>query len=263
MVNLGKGVISLTALGRGNKWYKHLLLYRCRGLRRFLPETRRYSAMALWRMLRRYQTVVIKPLAGSGGNGVIKVSKINPVYYRVHTQNHYKILKGRAALAHYLAKRLHRGRSYLVQRYIHLAKVQGKPFDFRYIVQRKRGERRWVITGKHGKIAQRGYFVTNLQKGGKIVTVKQALAHSNIPYANTGQSMAQLDRLALGAARCLTRRFRGQTIWGHDLGIDQRKRIWLIEANATPLTGGFRYLADKSMLRTIERYKAYNRRARG
>ncbi|WP_134684311.1 YheC/YheD family protein [Brevibacillus migulae] len=261
-MNLGKGVISLTASLRGNKWYKHLLLCRCRGLKRFLPVTQPYSAWTFWRMLRRYQAVIIKPMVGSGGNGVIKVWRINAWYFRVHAQNHSKILKGRAALAQYLAKKLPRGRRYLVQRFIPLARVQGSPFDFRYIVQRKRGDRRWVITGKHGKIARRGYFVTNLQKGGKIVTVNQALSRSNVPQINVRRSMVQLDRLALGAARCLTRRFPGQTIWGHDLGVDRRGRAWLIEANATPLTGGFRYLADKTMMRTIERYKAYNRRTR-
>ncbi|RKL69118.1 hypothetical protein CR203_03525 [Salipaludibacillus neizhouensis] len=54
-------------------------------------------------------------------------------------------------------------------------KVNKKPIDFRYIVQRRGTKTKWVITGTYGEIARAGFIITNLKKGARVVTVREAL----------------------------------------------------------------------------------------
>ncbi|MDQ0061704.1 YheC/YheD family protein [Paenibacillus harenae] len=241
---------------RRNKWYKHQLLMNSPALARFLPKSYRYSPANLSKMLNLYPEIILKPVVGSGGVGIIKVSKGNEGVYHVHTLGFKQKVTGRDSLVP-LINRLTGKRSFLIQYCIPLAKVGGKLIDFRYIVQRSKGDSKWIITGKHAKIGKEGYVVTNLQQGANVETVRRALQQANIK--NIGKTMADLDYLSLQASKVFSRTFGSQTIWGYDLAVDVNGKVWMIEANCTPLVGGFRYLQNQSMYRTIRRYQAMNR----
>lgn len=191
---------------RRDKWYKHQLLMESQKLAKYLPETQIYTKESFWRMMKQYRAVIIKPLDGDGGEGILKISKIGNGRYEVHYQKQKELMEDSIHLERYLQKKQKGKPPSLVQTYIPLARVNGNPIDFRYIVQRKRGERKWVITGNHGKVAQKGYLVTNLQQGADIVTVEEALIKSNIKNLNLKKTMAELDYLSLAASSCLTHR---------------------------------------------------------
>lgn len=223
---------------------------------RFLPKSYRYSPANLLKMLNQYPEIIVKPVVGSGGVGIIKVSTGSDGSYSVHTLRRQEKTAGGDALVALINKLTGR-RSFLIQYCIPLAHVQGKLIDFRYIVQRNKGESKWIITGKHAKIGKEGYVVTNLQQGANVETVRRALQKANIK--NIEKTMADLDYLSLKASKVFSRTFGSQTIWGYDLAVDVNGKVWMIEANCTPLVGGFRYLKDQSMYRTIRRYQAMNR----
>lgn len=223
---------------------------------RFLPKSHRYSPSNLSKMLNLYPEIILKPVVGSGGVGIIKVSTASAGVYHVHTMGHYEKVVGQDALKA-LINKLKGKRTLIIQYCIPLAKVEGKLIDFRYIVQRNKGESKWIITGKHAKIGKEGSVVTNLQQGANVETVRRALRQANVK--NIGKTMADLDYLSLKASKVFSRTFGSQTIWGYDLAVDVKGKVWMIEANSTPLVGGFRYLKDPSMYRTIRRYQAMNR----
>ncbi|MEH7346759.1 YheC/YheD family protein [Bacillus sp. JJ1532] len=242
-----------------DKWYKHQILLECKELVKFLPETHLYTKDRFWEMMSRYKEIMIKPTRGNGGRGIIKVSKITDEIYEVHLRKRQTTIMEEKSLEQFLQERLG-GREFLVQICISLAKVKGNPIDFRYIVQRKREELDWVITGKHGKVAQDGYIITNLQNGATVVTVEEALLNSNITNLDLEKTLAALDDLSLAVAKCYTNEFDTHKIWGFDLAVDESGHVWLIEANSIPLVGGFRYLEDLSMYNKILWYKAYNQK---
>lgn len=210
-------------------------------------------------MLNRDKIVIIKPSKGSWGNGVLKISKLDNEKYEVHGGNQIKIFKGKKQLERYLSL-IKRRRATLIQYCIPLATINGKPMNFRYVVQRKRGDNNWEITGKHGKIAQDGYFITNVQRGSHIVTVETALLRSNITNLKLEKIISDLDRLALRLAKYLTPRYKSQFIWGFDLAVDKKGKVWLIEANCGPQINAFYTLEDSSMIKKIESFLAYNSR---
>src|SRR5690606_6475257 len=100
--------------------------------------------------------------------------------YEIHYENHVKRVSGRSK-AYRFVKRRSKGHSMILQRYIHLAKTRGRPFDLRVMVQKKPGRSRWKVTGMLAKVAGRRYIVTNIRRsGGKVVSAKTALRRSNV-----------------------------------------------------------------------------------
>ncbi|WP_066300375.1 YheC/YheD family protein [Bacillus sp. FJAT-29937] len=246
---------------RRNKWDKHQLLLQCEDLAQYLPETYIFSINRFWEMMNAYKEVVIKPSGGTAGRGLMKVMEASTNKYIVHVENREIIIEGKSKLERFLQKR-RIGRNSLVQYCIPLAKIDGKPIDFRYIVQRKQEETEWVITGKNGKVAQSGYFVTNLMQGAEFLAVDETLLNSNIQNLDLVKTMADLDHLAIAVSNCLLHTYKDQAIWGHDLAVDEFGRVWFIEANWAPYLGGFSRFRDSSMYNKIISYKNYNRRLR-
>ncbi len=212
-------------------------------------------------MLNKHQDVVIKPIIGSFGKNVIRISLIKSGVYKVHEDANSKIIKGRKKLELFLKEKT--GKTpFLVQYCIQLATVNDMSLDFRYIVQRRGTETDWEITGKHGKVAKSGFFITNLNKGASVVAVEEALKLCHNDNVDINQVMNKLEWLSLNCAKCLTSYFPRHTIWGLDLAVDRNGKVWIIEVNANPKVEGFSFLNDLSMYQTIKKYQAYNKNYR-
>ncbi|MBT2686838.1 YheC/YheD family protein [Bacillus sp. ISL-47] len=240
-----------------DKWFKHQLLMEDPSVRNYNPETVTFTKENLYLMLEHHQELIIKPIFGSAATAIRKVTKLDEGEYKVHFEKNTVIIKGLKWLYKYLARRK-RGHS-IIQACIPLAEVNGRPIDFRYIVQRKKDTADWILTGKHAKIAGSGYFVTNLSKEGSVLSVEEALEKSNIKDVNIQKVMEELDHVSMVATECLARHFEDHLLWGYDLAADKSGRVWIIEANSTPLMGGFKYLKDLSMYETINSIREFNK----
>jgi len=269
-----------------SKLKKYRLLAKSERLLPHLPATRPFSREALDSFLTEYGRVVVKPAGGSGGKGVLFVS-ITKSGYRLRSGKTAKTVRSLERLYKLLRAKAKR-RRHLVQRKIRLARVDGRPFDVRVMVQRKRKRRKWKITAKLVRIAGRGWLITNTARsGGRVTTFAGALRRSDIrgvlrktvgghdagadgagagglPDAganggtNGGGGLRRLerriDRLCLRAARRLGRRCRSLRVVGFDIGLDREGHPWIIEANFRPSKKLFKRLKDKSLYRRIMRY---------
>jgi len=204
-------------------------------------------------MLNKYGDVIIKPSASFGGKGVMQVSAEREGRYSLHSDKKVKVFGSLKELSAYLKrKHLH---SYIVQRRISLAKANGRPFDLRVMVQRRK-KSDWTVTGKLAKIAGKGYIVTNIERSkGKVVSVKKAIQSSKISGKYSKALMSKIDKVALRTAKHLHKYYKWIHMTGVDMGLDHKGRIWIIEANFDPATSLFLKLKDKSMYRKIISYK--------
>ncbi|PGM93713.1 YheC/YheD family protein [Bacillus cereus] len=209
----------------------------------------------LWFLLDKYRHVVLKPISGSLGTGIIKIVKDSDEQYEMQYRN--KIRKGldkRQLFTH--VKQKMKPKPYLVQAYIQLAQVEYCPFDVRVIVQRKKNECAYTVTGIYAKVAQEGYFTTNLAKKGKVFTLQQAIDCSDIKKVTTIDDVWQnIDCAAVTVAQKLGEVAPLHCIWGLDVGIDFHGKLWIIEVNSNPGMKGFKRLKNKSMYKTIQAYK--------
>lgn len=118
--------------------------------------------------------VVVKPVVGAGGHGVIKVTQ-NEYGYAYTYYSQTKRFASFAALIGALNKQ-RKGRAYIIQKGIYLATVNGRPIDYR--VKYVKTEKGWVYRAIVGRIARKGLFVTNLCRGGTLVTAAQGISSS-------------------------------------------------------------------------------------
>lgn len=63
-----------------NKWLKTAALLSDPRIAGHIPATRIYNTSNLHQMLNKYGYVVVKPVVGTGGSGVIKVTKSGSTY---------------------------------------------------------------------------------------------------------------------------------------------------------------------------------------
>lgn len=229
-----------------DKWINYRLL-KDSPLAEVLPDTGLLSRDTLWTFLDKYGAVVLKPCDGSFGYGVISVSKLGKKRYRIHSENRKETAEDRRSLiAGVKSKTL--PRKYIIQRQIRLAQINGRPFDFRVMAQR-RPDSEWKVTGTYAKVAEKGYFVTNV--AGAILPVSTAMERCGMSSLDVTPA---LERTALLAAMRLNRQYPELRMVGFDIGLDAGGGIWIIEANFKPLLFPFRMLKDKSAYRTIMAY---------
>ena len=154
-------------------------------------------------MLNRHRAVYIKPINGSRGAGIIKVSKRNK-YYAVKTNDHQAenpYFSGRCLEGHTGSPP---GRQLIIQQAI---RVSGKPhFDSRLLIQKDR--RQYLVSNRY----RRSHW-SKFQNNHQSATGGQAVSLSQIPSSRgfSGQQTAAIkeEMEMAGSCRlleCLSRR---------------------------------------------------------
>ncbi|MEI7024297.1 YheC/YheD family protein [Paenibacillus sp. y28] len=233
-----------------SKWRRHQALSRDSRIRRHIPETSLYSRQALLSALRRHRVVFVKPVFGSFGKGILRISR-GRAGYTVQSGTRKTTVAGRQQVVQ-MVSRYTGGRSYMIQRGISLLSMGRRPIDFRLLLLRPR--RRWQIMGTMGKLAARGKIVTNFSSGGRPLTWDRALKAGLGLRARPRRSLLRrMNRLGMHIARRFRRKYDGTRKMGIDFAIDRRQRIWLLEINTNPRYELFRYHAKRGLYRRISR----------
>lgn len=229
-------------------------------LQRYLPESHLFRGLAsLKSMLAKYPVVFLKPIKGSLGKGIIRISRMNGGTYVTHSTQKYGTRKtsydSLAKLSNALTGKMKTTR-YQIQQGLHLLEIGSRPVDFRALVQ-KNGSGVWSITSVVARTAGSQHFVSNLARGGTLSKVKEAIERSNLPTAIKQKAGARLQKAALDIAEGLDNRIPAHFgELGIDLAMDQTGRIWLLEVNSKPSKNDNTPLGDNkirpSVLRLIE-----------
>lgn len=212
-----------------SKWLKTEALLSDPRIAGYIPKTVRFSAPALRQMLRLYGNVVIKPVVGGGGYGVIRVFRHWQGYaftYMSTTSSYAGFSDMYRALIRVKVKR-----KYLIQQGISLARIGGRPIDYRVKVV-KNGNH-WEFRSMVGRLARPGLFVTNLCKGGTMLSCSEGLRRS-LPKVRTRAKRSEMRSLTLHCIGLLERRFPGIGQLGFDYAVDRQGRIWILEVNTRP-----------------------------
>src|SRR5690625_3607713 len=211
------------------KLTKHHFMMRSRDLVPALPQTRKMNRQNFILFLTRYRHIIAKPSHGSGGAGVMSIHSLGNGQYRVHYGMSKRTIKGIQA-TYIFVQRKSKG-LYVVQQKINLARIDGKPFDLRVMVQRKK-DSSWTVTSILAKIAGSGYFITNLVRSkGRALPLTAAIRRSNISNrrdASIRRIEYQIRRLALKVVDRMQKHYRLNTV-GIDMGVDSQGKVWIIE----------------------------------
>lgn len=212
-----------------SKWLKTAALLANPYLARHIPPSRLFSAANLRKMLNRHGTVVIKPVRGGGGLGVMKISRAGGGYRCTYMARTHAFRSYASLLRH--VNRSRRGRAYLIQKGIHLASIGGRPIDYRVKYVKANGV--WTFRSMVGRVARRGLFVTNLCRGGMRLSAAQGIRRS-LSSRSIRAKKREMRHLTKTATALLESRFPGIAQLGYDYGIDRNGHIWILEVNTRP-----------------------------
>lgn len=265
LANLGCKFINPPLIG---KWQTYHILSASEELKKFVPDTKRASNYEqIDRMLRKYGSVYIKPINGSMGRNIIKVSRGTNAgsyqyQYKVNHQPRTGYASNRNALRQNL-RRIMRGHTYIVQQQINLLRVNGSICDVRVMVQ-KDGDGNWSVTGKAFRIGPRGSITSNISGGGTGGKVGFVLKR-RFPDAQVRERIInEVDQLAVEAARALEKETGAIGELGIDIGIDVQGKVWFIEANLKPARKVFILIGEPSVRRmTVRKPMLYARHLAG
>lgn len=234
-----------------SKGLKTKVLLKNESIRRFVPDTQKFTKENLRSMINRYGMVYVKPDRGTYGMGVIKAEMENPRYFA------YQINQKRLTFNHFDAfytslARLIQKRSYLIQKGIHLLKHNNRRFDIRVMVQLS-PDNQWEATGVIGRLGHPKKIVTNYHSGGKPMDVHKLL-ESHASASRREAVIQEMKGLGLRIARHMKKSYPYLRQIGVDIGLDRSLTPWIIEVNVKPDPYIFNQLKDKKMYRKVISY---------
>ncbi|WP_206922596.1 YheC/YheD family endospore coat-associated protein [Alicyclobacillus suci] len=178
--------------------------------------------------------IVVKPVSGRQGKGIFYIRRQAPnrqaARYRVIESGVTKFYTA-SELTSVMNLRL-RTTDYLMQPFIVSQTKDGATYDFRIHVQKdKTGD--WTLTAVYPRMASANSVIPNLSSGG--YTMFPELFFQREFGARSSAMFAELADFGIGLARHLER-VSGQSYdeLGIDVGIDERRRLWLYEVNWRP-----------------------------
>jgi len=231
---------------------------------RYLPEShslRNYTMLKS--MCSRYTNVFLKPVRGSLGKGIIRITHLDSTNYQVmyatsagtRRQQFTSLVK----LFSTISAKMKTVR-YQIQQGLQLIEIQKRPVDFRALVQ-KNASGKWTITSIVARTAGNHHFVSNLARGGTLSTVGEAVAKSNLQAGVSRQEAAQrLQQAALNIARGVDTQIPAHFgELGIDLAMDTAGRVWLLEVNSKPSKNDNTPLNDNKIRPSVRMMIQYSR----
>ncbi|KAB2337113.1 YheC/YheD family protein [Cytobacillus depressus] len=214
----------------------HSFLFSEEFLLPYLPETMQADEASLKILSQKHEVIFIKPIHGSQGRNIIKVSKDDENLlaqlssangsdssYVFHDYSQfYKWIHP------FLTKR-----AYIAQAGIPLMKYKNNQLDFRILCHRN-FQNRWKATSAVARISADHHFVSNIARGGELMKPVQLLStFSNRQTAI--QQLALMKELAVETATIISQNTDGYVgELGIDIGVDEGGKLWIIEVNAKP-----------------------------
>ncbi|KIL36780.1 hypothetical protein SD71_05940 [Cohnella kolymensis] len=232
-------------------------------LQRYLPESHSLNNFAMLKsMCSKYGTVFLKPVTGSLGKGIIRISRFGDGWQASHATvsgTKRQIFSSLAKLYSSIAEKVKSVR-YQIQQGLSLMEIGARPVDFRALTQ-KDAKGNWVTTSIVSRTANTDHFVSNLARGGTLSTVKATVANSNLPAMIRADAFRRLRAAALDIARGIDTYIPAHFgELGIDLALDSSGRVWLLEVNSKPSKNDNTPLHEgkiRPSVRTMIRYARY------
>nr|WP_246246176.1 YheC/YheD family protein [Paenibacillus lemnae] len=238
-----------------NKWTVHQALYTLRRFRPHLPETMLVQSLGdVTRMLQHHPAVYLKPINGTGGRGILRISRGSGSHsaYEIRGRNaNRSIITPRkvpaAMLGSFLAGWDVKGR-YLVQEAIPLELPSGRVHDYRMLVQ-KNGFGEWEVTGCVGRVGALNSVTSNLHGGGRAMVMSELLNEWITDPQKREKVNEEASRLGIDVSMFLEEQYGALCELALDLAIDRSGRILLLEVNPKPSREVFSQIGDKAAYR--------------
>lgn len=214
-----------------DKWKMHQLLSYSPYLQIHLPETLIYREMEDFQsFLSRHSNILVKPIDGSWGKDIRKISRISGGWVLSHMgkQKKRKYNNEQDLLSHLKNNLI--PSEYIIQRGIDLLSINKRLIDFRIILV-KDGFGKWKQMGFVTRYGKTKSIVTNISAGGYAekgeVTLKNRMQMTDEEVSSLKKKMHKI-----AYEICMTLdRYGHYGNLGIDMALDTNNHLWIIEVN--------------------------------
>lgn len=224
--------IRFTGYASGNKWtIQQHLLASDQLAHHLLPTKPMRSVNDAIAFCRQYGTIMIKPINGKGGKGIIKLSCSDNSWKL--QRNGKAVLTGSERSIGAILRRAAGGNGYLLQRWIDIRNPDGHVFDIRALVQ-KNGSGEWQTSGMAVRVGPPSSITSNISGGGRAYETKKYL-QKLFEKDKVDELINKLCELSQHIPSHLESDYGKRfTEFGLDFAIDRSGELWLLEANIKP-----------------------------
>lgn len=214
----------------------HNLLYSEEHMQPYLPETSMAEESAIKKMLNKHGKLYIKPIHGSQGRNIIRITLNGEEILAELSSGSRKEetlqFENYTRFTHWF-KQQQKKRIFLAQQAIPLQTYKNRQLDFRVLCN-KNFQDTWKATSAVARISAEQQFVSNIARGGE--AMKPLRIFSALSDQKTAiQQLALMKELAVEAASIISQKCVGLIgELGVDIGIDQLGKLWIIEVNSKP-----------------------------
>lgn len=230
---------------RFDKWTVYQALARFQHTNSFHPESALFSSQALALFLTKYPFCYVKHIRSIGGKKVCRLERAGAFYTCKMGGSIIKRWKFSkiSRLFRFLRKKF--GKRLIIQGGITLARLNGKPFDIRVLVQ-KDVNARWVISALSFRVAAPEAVVTNVAAGAQKITLAP-----DDDLLGCGIALDSLQHMAFKTLDALEAFYGSLGEVGLDMALDNDGKLWLLEANLQPSSSGYQKTATLGLCNQI------------
>ena len=193
----------------------------------FLP-TNKYTLSSFKKMISTCKEVLLKPINGSQGIGIIKVNRSLECVEVTKDGEHHATFTSLILFHDWI---MAKETTFILQPFLKLHTANQEPYDLRVLLQKgKNGE--WVDRFRairHGGV---GKITANLATGGAILQYKEWLEQ----FSNEEQHEleATITRLVRNLSKEIDKKFHPLFEIGVDIAIDCNLNPWILDINSKP-----------------------------
>jgi hypothetical protein len=185
------------------------------------------SADDVFLFLDRYNKIILKPVRGHHGNGLMSLEKDN-AHFLLRFEDRIRRFDA-DQLRDYVSKIRVR---MLMQKFIDCKLKSGEPYDFRIHLQKNR-DGNWGITTIIPRVGSRARVITNLSQGSQMIDYASFM--KNVFEEEEAVMRRKIEVFSMNFVRHFGELYsHGFDELGLDVGIDENRRIWLYEVNWRP-----------------------------
>ncbi|MGG0458649.1 YheC/YheD family protein [Bacillus mycoides] len=223
--------VPFTSHSIGNKLSVYNRINRAKKFKQYLiPFYELNDVNKFFDMINRYEKLIIKPISGHQGSGIVFIEK-NGMNYSMNESEQISSIN-KKQLRSFISDKIQE-QGYIVQQFISCQMKSGHVYDFRLHVQRN-GEGKWVITSIFPRIGPLGSVVSNMASGGYSTYLDVFL---KAEFDNDWYNIKRyLERFAVTFSNHFNSLYKDVLFdeLGIDVGLDKDQKLWLFEVNWRP-----------------------------
>jgi glutathione synthase/RimK-type ligase-like ATP-grasp enzyme len=243
-----------TFLGYGlpNKWEVYEALIQESEVSPYLPDTTPiHTFTKLKRILMKENSIVLKPISGSQGNGIIHLQLLkNEITLQTQKkgEDFHKSFTSLVEFKTFMEKLLQET-NFLCQPYLTMQKGN-KPFDIRILMQ-KDETGQWIEQGRGVRVGKENGLVSNLHNGGDVITFEELLKDFSPQIRSV--LLEEIESITKQTPTLLENKFGRLFELGLDIGITKEGAVWLLDINSKP---GRKVISNTSPSKKIQLFQS-------